>query len=179
MSFCHKIQYLGLQIGNNKICPIDEKVRTLSSIPVPKSKKLLRSFLGSVNFYRNFIPNLAERSSCLADKLKKNSPDCLEWTERETKAFEDIKSTFSNSPSLHIPDTAKTFVVRTDASSIGMGAVLLQHEDGVAHPVSFASKKLLPREQRYSTIEHECLSVYCIEIVIFLLLSLYLYVICM
>ena len=134
-SECHfaydKIQYLELQIGNNKICPDDEKVRVLSSIPVPKSKKLLRSFLESVNFYRNFIPNLAERSSCLTDKLKKNSPDCLEWTEKETKAFEDMQSTFSNPPILHIPDTAKAFVVRTDASSIGMGAVLLQYEDGL------------------------------------------------
>ena len=60
---------------------------------------------------------------------------------------------------LHLPDFSKTFFVRTDASNKGIGAVLLQDHDGIMFPVAFASRKLLLREQNYSTIERECLAI--------------------
>ena len=65
----------------------------------------------------------------------------------------------SDSPVLKLPDVTKKFVLRTDASGTGVGAVLLQYHDNVPHPVAYASRKLLDRETRYSTIERELLAV--------------------
>jgi len=60
---------------------------------------------------------------------------------------------------LRLPDVEKQFILRTDASNTGIGAILLQAESGVKHPVVFASRKLLTRERHYSTIEKECLAI--------------------
>lgn len=65
----------------------------------------------------------------------------------------------SAAPILHLPDVEKPFILRTDASDTGVGAVLMQEDEGKKFPVAYASKKLLPREKNYSTIEKECLGV--------------------
>ena len=65
----------------------------------------------------------------------------------------------SDSPVLKLPDVTNKFVLRTDASGTGVGAVLLQYHDNVHDPVAYASRKLLDRETRYSTIERELLAV--------------------
>ena len=65
----------------------------------------------------------------------------------------------TRSPILRLPDVGRDFILRTDASNIGLGAVLLQEKDGIKFPIHYASKKLLPREQAYSTIERECLAI--------------------
>ena len=58
-----------------------------------------------------------------------------------------------------MPDFSKQFVLQTDASGEGIGAIMLQDTDGMRHPVAFASRRLLKREQNYATIEKECLGV--------------------
>ena len=65
----------------------------------------------------------------------------------------------SDSPVLKLPNITKKFVLRTDASRTGVGAVLLQYHDNVPHPVAYASRKLLDRETRYSTMERELFAV--------------------
>ena len=74
--------------------------------------------------------------------------------------MKDLKSALSSDPILRAPDFSKEFTLQTDASERGVGAVLSQHE-GVNedHPVAFFSRKLLPREEKYSTVEKECLAV--------------------
>ena len=114
---------------------------------------------GLCNFYRKFIPNLSELSSPLTDKLKKGVREPLQWSPEEKGSFENIRNYFSRELILRLPDINKPFCLRTDASSIGLGAVLLQYHDDIPHPVSFSSQKLLPREQNYSTIERECLAI--------------------
>ena len=64
-----------------------------------------------------------------------------------------------NSPVLRLPDVGKPLILQTDASCVGIGAIVWQEEEEVKHPVAFASKKLLPREQNYSTIEREALAI--------------------
>ena len=59
---------------------------------------------------------------------------------------------------LHAPDFGKRFVLQTDASEVGLGAVLSQIHDGREYPVTFVSRKLLPHEKNYATIEKECLA---------------------
>ena len=81
------------------------------------------------------------------------------WSDIHDQAFQTLKSTVCNPPVLRLPDMSKPFLLQTDASSEGIGAILLQEEGGVKHPVAFASKKLLPRERNYSTIEREALAI--------------------
>lgn len=70
-------------------------------------------------------------------------------------AFEDLKGALSAGPVLHSPNFDKPFVLQTDASEVGLGAVLLQ--EGERHPIAYLSRKLYPRETRYSVVEKECL----------------------
>ena len=59
---------------------------------------------------------------------------------------------------MKLRDNNKEYTLCTDANKVGTGAVLFQEEDDVKHPIAFASRKLLPREVSYSTIEKECLA---------------------
>ncbi|XP_076060383.1 uncharacterized protein LOC143036685 isoform X1 [Oratosquilla oratoria] len=95
----------------------------------------------------------------LSDLLRKTSPEPLPWTEDLLDRFCHLKAAISSQPILRLPDPKLTFVLRTDASLYGLGAVLLQYHDECPHPVAYASRKLLDREKRYSTIERECLAV--------------------
>jgi len=69
------------------------------------------------------------------------------------------KVTLANPPISRLPDFEKEFVLQTDACSDGIGAILLQEEEGLKHPMAFASRKLLQRESQYSTIEKKCLAI--------------------
>ena len=75
----------------------------------------------------------------------------------QEKAFTTLKRLLVAEPVLQLPDMTKPFVLRTDASDVGIGAVLLQKHGEELFPVAYASKKLLPRERAYSIMEKECL----------------------
>jgi len=116
--------------------------------------------LGLVGYYRRFIPNFAAIASPLTDATRKGAPNQLPWEETQDKAFQELKARIVNPPILHLANFDKTFILQTDSSDIGIGAVLMQEdESGVKHPIAFASRKLLPRETKYSTVEKECLAI--------------------
>jgi len=103
------------------------------------------------------VPNCAAIAAPLTDLTKRGSPEELLWTDVQEQAFETLKSHVCAKPVLSLPDINKPFILQTDASADGIGAILLQEVDSVKRPVGFASKKLLPRERNYSTIEREAL----------------------
>ena len=162
-SKCHygfpTIQYLGFILGGDRLQPQPDKVEALCRLPPPRTKKLLRSFLGMVGFYKSFIPQAANYTGPLSDLLKKIVREPLPWSDELQACFNQLKFALSSSPVLRLPDVSLPFVLRTDASSHGLGAVLLQYHLDCPHPVAFASRKLSARESRYSTIERECLAV--------------------
>lgn len=139
--------------------PQYDKVEAILKVAPPKSKKLLRSFMGIISFYRMFIPHASSLSSPLSDLLRKGVREPLPWTSEHQSCFEKLKTSLACKPVLRLPDIALPFVLRTDASDSGLGAVLLQYHDGVPFPVAYSSKKILDREKRYSTIERECLAI--------------------
>lgn len=152
-------EYLGYVIGGGVIRPQVQKLEAIQQCPLPQTKTQVRSFLGMAGWYRRFVPNFADRAAALTDLTRKSSPVQVRWTEPAKKAFEDIQNALCNEPVLYCPDFEKTFVLQTDASDTGLGAVLLQGEPDERHPVAYISRKLYPREARYSTIEKECLAV--------------------
>ena len=137
----------------------DVKVQKIQEAKPPMTKKQLRSFLGLAGYYRKFIRNYASKVKVLTDLTKKGKPDKLEWTSIHNEAFCEIKKELSSESVLKLPDVEKPFILRTDASDTGLGAVLLQEHNCMLFPVAYISKKLLPRESRYSVMERECLAI--------------------
>ena len=153
------LDYLGFKIGNSELRPQVDKINAILNLSEPKKKKDLRSFLGLVSFYRKFVPNLASLTAPLSDLLKKEVREPFDFSEENRENFRQILKILSDPPVLKLPDPSKDFIIRSDASSKGLGAVLLQYHDGIPFPVSYASRKLLPAEMNYSTVERECLGV--------------------
>ena len=157
MSHC---VYLGHIVGNGVVRPEPSKIESVQSFPIPQVKKQVRAFLGLTGYYRKFIPNYATIALPLTDLTRKNAPNKIEWSSELDAAFKLLKSELCSSPVLASPDFSRPFVLQTDASDRGVGAVLSQcDESGSDHPVAYFSRKLLPREERYSTIEKECLAI--------------------
>lgn len=95
----------------------------------------------------------------LINLAKKNGLNLVVWREREQRSFETLKAKLTNKPILRLPDLTKDFVSRTDASGVGIGAVLMQYHDGELWPISYSSRKLKREEKNYSTMERELLAV--------------------
>ena len=154
----NSIEFLGHEIGKGTLSPQQNKVDKIRNAPKPSTKKQMCSFLGLSGYYRKFIPNYASIAAPLTDATKRNEPNQITWTESRQLAFDKLKSCLTKSPILTLPDLNKQFVLRTDASDSGLGAVLLQDRDGILFPIAYASRKLLNRERAYSSIEKECLA---------------------
>jgi len=153
------INYLGFYLGKNTLQPVHDKVKAILDMPLPKTKKELRSFLGTVSFYRKFIPNFADIVSPINILLKKFSCNRLEWNDEQVERVQVLKQKLADSPILTLPDYDKLFYLRTDASDTGLGAILMQKVDDVLMPISYASRALLDRERKYAVIERECLGI--------------------
>lgn len=153
------VEFLGHSIGHDWITPSDDNLEKIRSAKRPSSKKEVRSFIGLLNYYRDFIPNFAAIAAPLTDLTKKGQPNKVIWEEAQEKAFCTLQTALLQKPILKLPDHQRQFVLRTDASAIGLGAVLLQEYEGKLHPVGFASKKLTAAEGRYSTLQKECLAI--------------------
>ena len=153
------VEYLGFEIGKGSLKPLVNKSEAISNMPVPKTKSQVRSFLGTCQFYSKFIANFSTITAPLSNLLRKEVREPLELNPDGVKSFETLKELLTSAPILRLPDINRPFVLRTDASAVGVGGVLLQYHDSIPHPVAYGSRKLMPRETRYSTVERELLGV--------------------
>ena len=151
--------YLGHMVGNGTVRPENSKLEALKEFPIPRTKTAVRGFLGLAGYYRRFIPNFAETAAPLTDLTRKTDTKEVQWNSECGRAFEKLKSLLCGEPVLKCPDFEKPFVLQTDASDRGVGAVLSQLYEGEDHPVAYFSRKLLPREEKYSVVEKECLAI--------------------
>ena len=109
-------------------------------------------------YYRRFVKDYATITAPLIELIKKNLPEKIEWSERAEEAFRQLKKVLISAPLMMNPDFSRSFILQTDTLGYGVGAVLSQGENG-NQPIAYVSKKLLPRESAYSTIEKECLAI--------------------
>ena len=152
--------YLGHVVGMGCLRPEAGKVEAVKQFPTPSTKSDVRTFLGLAGYYRKFIPNFASVAAPLTDLTRKSAPNQVQWSDECETAFCRLKAAMCSSPVLEAPDFQKPFILQTDASEQGVGAVLSQKNAlGQEHPVSYFSRKLLPREAKYSTVEKECLAI--------------------
>ncbi|XP_039862407.1 uncharacterized protein LOC120718122 [Simochromis diagramma] len=152
-------RYLGYQVGRGEVRPQMDKVEAIQNCPRPRTKKEVRSFLGLVGWYRRFVPQFATIAAPLTALTGKNQRNPVTWTAECEQAFQGLKTCLCTTPVLWSPDFKKRFLVQVDASKSGLGAVLAQGDPGEEHPVLYLSRKLLPRETNYSTVEKEALAI--------------------
>jgi hypothetical protein len=148
-----QLRYLGHIISEQGVATDPVKVEAVLSWPAPVSVKELRSFLGLAGYYRRFVRHFSLIAKPLTDLLKKGS--IFAWTDQHQQSFEALKQAITSAPVLVLPDFAQPFVLETDASGTGVGAVLLQR----GHPLAFMSKALGPCLQGLSTYEKEYLAI--------------------
>lgn len=121
-----ELECLAHQLGNGTIKPSATKVQAIERLNRPKTKKQVRSFIGTMNFYRRYIPHFASTAATLTDLTRKSTPNNIKWNEEHEVPFIKLNDALMNVVLLVNPDCEKNFVLQTDASDKGYGAVLLQ-----------------------------------------------------
>ena len=138
---------------------MEDKLAKIREAPIPATKKQVRSFLGLAGYYRSFVAKFSEIAAPLTDATQKNRPNQVVWTAELQRSFDSLKAALTRDPVCKLPDVSRPFVLRTDASDTGLGAILLQEHDGTFRIVSCASRKLKGAELNYSVIEKECFAI--------------------
>lgn len=153
---CHfgvtQVAYLGHIISCDGVSVDHDKIKAVSDWPSPKSVSELRGFLGLTGYYRRFVRGYAQIAQALTDLLKK---DAFQWTPTVEAAFSALKQALATVPVLALPNYTVPFVIESDASGSGLGAVLIQD----SHPIAFFSRLLGPRAQRKSIYERVLMAI--------------------
>ena len=155
--FQQSVSFLGHIVSKDGISADPEKVQAVKSWPSPNSVTEVRSFLGFCSYYRKFVKGFADIASPLHKITEKGRK--FEWTDECQDAFESLKDILTSTPILAYPDESSSFILDTDASEIGIGAVLSQIQDGNERVLAYASRKLNKAERSYCVTRRELLAV--------------------
>ena len=160
-SKCHLLQkevlFLGHRVNAQGISTDADKINLVDKWPVPRNMKELRSFLGLCSYYRKYVRDFARTAEPLHALTRKGRR--YEWTEECHQAFEQLKRDLHETPTLALPTCRDIFILDTDASEIGLGAVLSKMVDGEERPVAFASSLCSAAERNYNVTRRELLAV--------------------
>ena len=155
------VKCLGHTVTQHGVTIDEDKLQAVKDLPVPSDKTGVKSFMGMMNYFRQYIKDFAAISEPLT-RLTSRKLD-WEWTPACQKAFEKLKACLCEKPVLAMPSFVpghEKFVLHTDWSKTAIGACLLQKgPDGEMHPIAFASRILTLPERNYAPTEGECLAV--------------------
>ena len=152
------VVYLGFVVSREGIAPDPQKVEALRAFPQLHDVKSLRSFLVLASYYRHFVMGFSSVANPLFT-LTKNDVDFV-WSEACEAAFYQLKKLLTEAPVLAFPEFDRGFLLETDASGIGLGAVLAQkQDDGTVRPVAYVNRTLQPHDRNYGVTELEALGV--------------------
>ena len=151
------IECVGYKLSQQGVAPVNSKVQGISDRLKPTSLKQLRSYLGAVNQFYNFIPNLATICFPFRTLLKKDTT--WEWKNEQEKVFKQVNNEIKKVTELNHFKRDCPLRIICDASKSGLEAVLQQGEYGEWKPLSFASRFLTALEAKYSINELELLAI--------------------
>ena len=177
ISKCHffkrEVKFLGHIVSEKGIATDPDKTKTIEDWKQPTSEKELRSFLGLASYYRKYVKGFSQIAAPLNNLLtkqdkkgKRRPPEnsqtfCKKWTDKAQVAFQRLKQFLTSSPILGYPDFSKSFIVETDASFDGLGAVLSQDQEQGRVVIAYASRSLRPSErnmENYRSMKLELLA---------------------
>ncbi|GFS82301.1 retrovirus-related Pol polyprotein from transposon 297 [Trichonephila clavipes] len=154
---CHfardKLKYLGLIFSKEGIETDNSKVKAIAEMKPPKNNREMSKFLRMAEWYQKFIPHYADICEPLYWLKKKR--DKFNWSTEAQDAVNKVKRALTEAPVLQLPNFQEQFNLFTDASGVGMGAVLNQNH----RPIAFASRTLNKAKRNYTVTERECLAV--------------------
>ena len=164
-----ELPFLGHIVTTEGIKPDPAKIKAIADLPVPTNIKQLRSQCGTFSYYRKFIKNYADICNPLTEALRDTARyrgKRLTLNADETHAWNTLKKHLTSEPIMNFhPDWSKQFILDTDASPIGVSAVLSQDIEGKERVVMYASRKLTDIEKKYHQYEREALAfVWSIEL---------------
>ena len=160
-----QINYMGHVVSKEGVSTDPEKIKAVTEWPQPNTVTEVRSFLGFVSYYRRFIPNFSKVAKPL-NKLLQNLEGTpsqkkkfkVYWGLEQQEVFETLQRLCTESPILAYADFKAPFVLCTDASGDGLGAVLDQVQDGQKRVIAYASQSLSRSERNYSVHKLEFLA---------------------
>lgn len=150
------VEFMGHKLSVDGVAATENKIKAVCEFREPKNAEEVRSFLGLVNFVGRFIPNLSTITEPLRRLVKKDQR--FVWKEEQRKAFKLLKNRLTEARTLGFYDPAAKTTVISDASPVGLGAVLIQESPQGPRVISYASKSLTDPETRYSQNEKEALA---------------------
>lgn len=152
------VECLGYVVDRDGLRTHPNKVAAIAALRAPSSAAEVRSFLGMLGFYERFIPSYARIAAPLRLLTRKNV--AFEWSPECAAAFEQLKAALCTAPVLRLPVWSRPFILTTDWSVQGIGAVLAQTDPKTdqEHPIAFASRALTAAEKNYAPTEGECLA---------------------
>ena len=161
--FKKHIQYLGHLVSERGFEPLPEKLESIRKMPVPRTAKEVKQFLGLIGYYRKFVPHFADISRPLTKLTRHNL--VFEWTEQCSKAFNHLRELLMEYPILRYPDPKQGYILYTDASGIGWSGVLMQEhldERGKAknHPICYVSGQFRGSQLNWAALTKEAYAIY-------------------
>ena len=148
-----KIRYVGHVFSKDGLKPDPKKTKAVIDMPHPETTEDLQRFLGMLTYLGKFIPNLSHVDSPLRTLLEKDVE--WQWQAEQQKSFKSLKELITTAPVLKYFNPKRPVKLSVDASSKGLGAVLLQDNN----PIAYASKALTTCQQNYAKIEKELLAI--------------------
>lgn len=164
-----EIDFLAHDISSAGIKPKTERIAAISDFPQPTSVRQAQRFVGMINFYRRFVPKLAQIIAPIdshiatfksARSKRANTKEIFTWPEECAKAFVKCKTALSQATLLVHPVPDAQYSITSDASDTAVGAVLQQFCNQEWQPLAFFSKKLSTSQKKYSTFDRELLAIY-------------------
>ena len=154
-----ELKFLGHRVTADGIRPLPGKVQAVLRYEPPKTVRALQRFLGMLNFYRRFLPRIAEVLRPLTDALA-GAPKRLFWTPQMESAFKEAKNRLAQATLLTHPVPSAQLRLRTDASERAIAGAIHQLVEGHEQPLAFFSRRTTAAESRYSAYDLELLAVY-------------------